>query len=82
MPFDNLKTRLQSKNTGYRSSMVNCAMRMIHEEGVRSFWRGTTPRLVRLMVSAVLSGALNFVFLTMYSSLALLRSQSTTKQCC
>ena len=50
MPFDNIKTRLQSASTGNDKGMITYAGRMLREEGLRVFWRGTTPRLVRLMV--------------------------------
>jgi hypothetical protein len=34
----------------YRNS-AHCAYRIFTEEGVRRFWKGTTPRLARLIVS-------------------------------
>ncbi|THW15458.1 hypothetical protein D6D24_04951 [Aureobasidium pullulans] len=51
MPFDNIKTRMQSignKHTG----MIHCAMHMAKTEGVKVFWKATTPRLVRLTLSS------------------------------
>lgn len=53
MPFDNIKTRLQSTGHNY-SGMVNCAVRTLREEGVTAFWRGSTPRLARLIVRVLL----------------------------
>lgn len=47
-----IKTRMQSLTArqAYRNSF-HCAYRIFTEEGVLRFWTGTTPRLVRLMVS-------------------------------
>jgi solute carrier family 25 citrate transporter 1 len=50
MPFDNVKTRMQSiGNPGRR--MIGVAANMLATEGVGVFWKATTPRLVRLTVS-------------------------------
>lgn len=38
-----------SARSQYRNSF-HCGYRIFTEEGVRRFWSGTTPRLVRLMV--------------------------------
>lgn len=59
-PLDTIKTRMQSleARSEYRNTFV-CAGRMFKEEGVRVFWSGALPRLVRL----VLSGGIVF---TMY----------------
>ncbi|KAK7204043.1 mitochondrial carrier domain-containing protein [Myxozyma melibiosi] len=52
MPFDTLKTRMQSLESKkeYRSTL-HCAQRLVKEEGVLTFWKGTTPRLGRLVLS-------------------------------
>ncbi|KAF9528795.1 mitochondrial tricarboxylate transporter [Crepidotus variabilis] len=52
MPLDVIKTRMQSLEARqqYRNSF-HCAYRIFTEEGVRRFWTGTTPRLVRLVLS-------------------------------
>ncbi|EPQ56069.1 hypothetical protein GLOTRDRAFT_40805 [Gloeophyllum trabeum ATCC 11539] len=52
MPLDVIKTRMQSLTARqhYRNSF-HCAYRIFTEEGVLRFWTGTTPRLVRLMLS-------------------------------
>lgn len=49
MPFDNVKTRIQSGSRAY-SGMMDCASKTLREEGALAFWRGTSPRLVRLTV--------------------------------
>jgi hypothetical protein len=50
MPFDNVKTRMQSTGkSGMR--MTSVASQMLASEGLLVFWRATTPRLVRLTVS-------------------------------
>lgn len=49
-----IKTRMQSLTARqqYKNSF-HCAYRIFTEEGVLRFWTGTTPRLVRLMVSFI-----------------------------
>lgn len=49
MPFDNVKTRMQSLG-GSGQRMISVAANMLATEGVKVFWRATTPRLVRLTV--------------------------------
>ncbi|ODV92716.1 hypothetical protein CANCADRAFT_91219 [Tortispora caseinolytica NRRL Y-17796] len=52
MPLDTVKTRMQSldaKNE-YRNTL-HCASRILKEEGILTFWKGTTPRLGRLVLS-------------------------------
>ncbi|KAF7789106.1 hypothetical protein EIP86_000041 [Pleurotus ostreatoroseus] len=52
MPLDVIKTRMQSLTARqqYKNSF-HCAYRIFTEEGILRFWNGTTPRLVRLMLS-------------------------------
>lgn len=51
MPFDNIKTQLQSIEGKrlYRGSW-DCTRQLVAREGARRLWKGTTPRLVRLSV--------------------------------
>jgi solute carrier family 25 citrate transporter 1 len=51
MPFDNIKTRMQSIGNKY-TRMTTCAIHMAKTEGVKVFWKATTPRLVRLTLSS------------------------------
>lgn len=51
MPFDNIKTRVQTQGAG-GAGMLACARSMLANEGVRVFWKATTPRLVRLTLSS------------------------------
>lgn len=57
MPFDVVKTRMQSSSSSQYTGAINCATNLLKTEGVRRFWKGTTPRLTRL----VLSGGIVFV---------------------
>lgn len=57
MPFDVVKTRMQSSAASQYTGTINCATTMFKSEGLRRFWKGTTPRLTRL----VLSGGIVFV---------------------
>ncbi|PVF99306.1 putative CTP1-mitochondrial citrate transporter-member of the mitochondrial carrier family [Serendipita vermifera] len=52
MPFDVVKTRMQSLDAKkqYRNTF-HCIYRTFTEEGILQFWAGTTPRLVRLVIS-------------------------------
>lgn len=43
--MQSLEARAQYKNS------FHCAYRIASEEGVKRFWTGTTPRLVRLVMS-------------------------------
>ncbi|KAF2727558.1 mitochondrial carrier [Polyplosphaeria fusca] len=51
MPFDNVKTRMQSFDNHGRH-MVSVAANMLAREGVLVFWKATMPRLVRLTLSS------------------------------
>lgn len=51
MPFDTLKTRLQSLQSGPENrTLLLCLQNVVREEGIKGLWRGTTPRLIRLTV--------------------------------
>ncbi|KAH9942852.1 mitochondrial tricarboxylate transporter [Amylocystis lapponica] len=52
MPFDVVKTRMQSLEArqAYRNTF-HCAYRILTEEGFLHFWNGTTPRLARLVIA-------------------------------
>lgn len=59
-PLDTLKTRMQSPEAKQTyGNTFRCAGMILKNEGVRTFWSGAVPRLVRL----VLSGGIVF---TMY----------------
>jgi solute carrier family 25 citrate transporter 1 len=52
MPFDNVKTQLQSiEGRRMYSSSVDCVRKLVQSGGISRLWKGTTPRLVRLSVS-------------------------------
>jgi len=53
MPFDNVKTQLQSiaGKDMYKGSL-DCAHQLVQRGGLRLLWKGTTPRLVRLSVGS------------------------------
>ncbi|KAG8927260.1 hypothetical protein FRC03_009126 [Tulasnella sp. 419] len=52
MPLDVVKTRMQSLEAKrlYKNSF-HCAYKVFTENGITGFWRGTTPRLVRLVLA-------------------------------
>ena len=51
-PLDTIKTRMQSieARKEYRGS-IECASKIFRHEGIRTFWSGALPRLVRLTLS-------------------------------
>lgn len=51
MPIDTVKTRMQSLDSNRYTSTINCFVRVFKDEGLRTFWKGATPRLGRLMLS-------------------------------
>lgn len=51
MPFDVVKTRMQSERASQYRGVLDCATTIAKQEGVRNFWKGTTPRLIRLIMS-------------------------------
>lgn len=52
MPLDVLKTRMQSLDAKklYRNSF-HCLTKIVREDGIFALWKGTTPRLGRLIFS-------------------------------
>ena len=65
MPFDTIKTRMQSlqAKTRYRNS-IDCLAQTVRSEGVLRLWGGTVPRLVRLSVRTVPLSSLRTASLT------------------
>lgn len=53
MPLDVLKTKMQGVDAQERfgGSSIRCLVSTLREEGLKSFWRGATPRLSRLVFS-------------------------------
>ncbi|GAA6042687.1 hypothetical protein JCM8097_003746 [Rhodosporidiobolus ruineniae] len=56
MPFDVVKTRMQQASAAYSSSL-RCFTSILTQEGPSTFWKGSSPRVVRL----VLSGSVTWV---------------------
>ncbi|KAK5051933.1 hypothetical protein LTR84_002736 [Exophiala bonariae] len=55
MPFDNIKTRMQSLDSTKSVGMFRLAFSMLRMEGPLVFWRATTPRLMRLTMSSAIT---------------------------
>lgn len=52
MPFDVVKTRMQSlQATQLYKNSFHCAYKIYLENGILGFWKGTTPRLARLVMA-------------------------------
>jgi len=54
MPVDVVKTRMQSLDAKRYKSGIDCAQRVFMEEGWRTFWTGSIPRLSRAMFSTAI----------------------------
>jgi len=53
MPFDNVKTKMQAlEGRAMYKSTWHCFTSILQQSGASAFWKGTTPRLVRLSVSS------------------------------
>lgn len=54
MPFDNIKTQMQSlEGKQLYSGSFDCTRQLVRNGGLQRLWKGTVPRLVRLSVSVV-----------------------------
>jgi len=52
MPIDTVKTRMQALGAEKQyTSTFNCFAKIFKEEGLLTFWKGSTPRLGRLVLS-------------------------------
>lgn len=51
MPFDVVKTQMQGLEAAKYKSSLDCGMTILREGGVLALWKGTTPRLGRVMFS-------------------------------
>lgn len=52
MPIDTVKTRMQALGASEKyPSTLNCFVTIFREEGLKTFWKGATPRLGRLVLS-------------------------------
>jgi len=52
MPFDVVKTRMQGLEASQYKSSLDCGVKVVKNEGVLALWKGTTPRLARVMCSS------------------------------
>ncbi|KAI8885061.1 mitochondrial carrier [Backusella circina FSU 941] len=71
MPLDVVKTRMQSLEARelYKNS-IDCLVKVVKQNGIFSLWKGTTPRLARLIFSG---GIVFTVYEKVYQGLELLR---------
>lgn len=71
MPFDTVKTRMQSIDAKSRyKGTIDCFVQTVKTDGVLALWRGSTTRLARL----VLSGGIVF---TIYEEMMSLMGAAT-----
>ncbi|KAJ3319762.1 hypothetical protein HDV06_005963 [Boothiomyces sp. JEL0866] len=69
MPFDVVKTRLQSLNANQYNSFVDCFAKVLKNEGVGALWKGATPRLGRLIFSGGIVFTVYEGFIKVYEGL-------------
>ncbi|KAG2206346.1 hypothetical protein INT46_002654 [Mucor plumbeus] len=72
MPLDVVKTRMQGLDarTLYKNSL-DCLMQVVKQNGIFSLWKGTTPRLTRLIFSG---GIVFTVYEKVYHGLELIKN--------
>lgn len=76
MPFDVVKTRMQSEYASQYKGTLDCVATIFRKEGIARFWKGTTPRLMRL----ILSGGIVFtIYEKTLDAMALLEVQVEDK---
>ncbi|KAI8379828.1 mitochondrial carrier domain-containing protein [Choanephora cucurbitarum] len=51
MPLDVVKTRMQGLDAKMYKNSVDCLVQVVKQNGILSLWKGTTPRLTRLIFS-------------------------------
>ncbi|KAI8926308.1 mitochondrial carrier domain-containing protein [Entophlyctis helioformis] len=51
MPLDVVKTRMQGLDAGKYKHSIDCLATVVRTEGVKALWKGSTPRLGRLIFS-------------------------------
>lgn len=51
MPFDIVKTRMQGLERAQYKNSFDCLTSIYRKEGLKAYWRGTTPRLLRVSLS-------------------------------
>merc|ERR1712194_385271 len=51
MPFDVVKTQMQGLQASNYTGPINCGVTIFKEGGITALWKGTTPRLGRVMCS-------------------------------
>lgn len=54
MPFDVVKTRMQQAGNRYRNSL-DCFVQSLKADGPTVFWRGSSPRVIRLIIAGTVS---------------------------
>ncbi|KAG0167409.1 hypothetical protein DFQ28_006907 [Apophysomyces sp. BC1034] len=70
MPLDVVKTRMQGLDAAIYKNSIDCLLKVIKHNGVFSLWKGTTPRLTRLIFSG---GIVFTAYEKIYQALDLLK---------
>ncbi|KAK1916532.1 Tricarboxylate transporter alt9 [Pyrenophora teres f. teres] len=81
MPFDNIKTQIQSlEGSRMYSSSWDCAKKLVVNDGPRRLWKGTTPRLIRLSVAGAIAFTVYEEVVRLTGSLALPKVATETEE--
>ncbi|KAI8078950.1 mitochondrial carrier domain-containing protein [Gilbertella persicaria] len=70
MPLDVVKTRMQGLDAKMYKNSVDCLIQVVKQNGIFSLWKGTTPRLTRLIFSG---GIVFTVYEKVYHTLELVK---------
>ncbi|KAI9030672.1 mitochondrial carrier domain-containing protein [Phycomyces nitens] len=71
MPLDVVKTRMQGLDAKIYKHSLDCLIKVVKQNGVLSLWKGTTPRLTRLIFSG---GIVFTIYEKVYSALNTLKT--------
>nr|QGJ83659.1 oxoglutarate/malate carrier protein [Opalina sp. OP10] len=67
LPFDIVKTRLQTMKPGQYKNTIDCASKLLSKEGIRGFWKGFVPYYLRVgphtVVTFIVLEQLNHLYL-------------------
>lgn len=71
LPFDIIKTRLQTMKPGQYKGTIDCASYLLKREGVQGFWKGFTPYFLRVGPQTVFTflflEQLNYLYIKYFS---------------
>ena len=67
-PIDVVKTRMQGLDANRYTGSIDCAMKIYQNEGFRGFYKGLTPRLVKVSMEVAIAFTMYNTFLEIFNS--------------